>query len=80
MAVGIGAGAALVPGPLLALVQSAKPARSLVTQFAVAVVRFFCGSHQELPSQSANLSRLDTFPSLNVLSSEFGTGLKNFNS
>ena len=40
----------------------------------------FCDSHQELPSQSANLSRPDTLPSANFLSSRFGTDPKNFNS
>ena len=44
------------------------------------VSHLFCACHQELPSQSANLSRPDTLPSPNFLSSRFGTHPKNFNS
>ena len=50
-----------------------------LTQFAVADVHLFCDSYQELPSGSANLSRLDTFPSLHFLFPIFGTDAKNFN-
>jgi hypothetical protein len=38
-----------------------------------------CGSHQELPSQSASLSRPGALSSSNFLFSRFGTEPKNFN-